>query len=180
MRRPEPRRRWVAARWALRGVLERYLGEDPEKVELEAESHGKPVLRRAAGPLRFNLSHSRDLALIAVSHGVEVGVDVEWVDPCRDVLALAPRALGSAEAEDVVEAHPEDRPAIFYAAWTRREAIAKCFGVGLGAPLPELDVAVSAVDAGPGFAAAVAVAGREALPLRSFAIEPDLSPSTAG
>jgi 4'-phosphopantetheinyl transferase len=143
--RPETRRRWVAARWALRGVLGRYLGRAGAEIELRLGERGKPMLASGDESLRFNLSHSAELAAIAVSSGREVGVDVE--------------RIGS-------------KPAEYYAAWTRREAIAKCHGVGLWAPLPETPVAVAGFDAGAGFAAAVAVAGDEVPPLRHFAPEP--------
>lgn len=128
---PLARRRWVAARWALRSVLSCYLDEDPAEIELRLGRHGKPMLAPSPLPLHFNLSHSADRALVAISGEREVGVDIERIGA---------------------------RPSAFYAAWTRREAIAKCFGTGLAAPLPEgVAPAVFALDAGPGFAAALAV-----------------------
>lgn len=141
---PALRRRWTASRWALRGVLGRYLDRDPAAIELSLGERGKPSLAEAAA-LRFNLSHSGELAVVALAAGIEVGVDVQ--------------AIGS-------------RPERFYLEWVRREAVAKCHGVGLWAPLPEAPVAVGEFDAGPGFAAAVAAAA-EALPrLCHFVAEP--------
>jgi 4'-phosphopantetheinyl transferase len=155
IQRPQARRRWVASRWALRGVLGRYLRRDPAAIELETGVRGKPALPDPAGSLRFNLSHSRDLAVVAVARGREVGVDVEWIDPRGD------------------------RPAGFYASWTRREAVAKCAGAGLWAPVSESGIAISGFDAAPGFAAAIAVTGADVPPLRRFALGSDLVP-TAG
>jgi phosphopantetheinyl transferase len=144
------RRRWTAARWALRGVLGRYLELDPTEVGLSVGEHGKPLLADPEAPLRFNLSHSGELALVAVASEHEVGVDVEWIG--------------------------KRRPASFYADWSRHEAIVKCHGTGLGRPLPDRSVAVAQLDAGPGYAAAVAVAAAAVPPLRRFEIEPaDLS-----
>jgi 4'-phosphopantetheinyl transferase len=143
--RPDGRRRWVAARWALRGVLARYLDQVPAEIELRFGERGKPVLAEAGAAIGFNLSHSGELALVAVSREREVGVDVQRV--------------GS-------------RPASFYVEWTRREAVAKCHGVGLWAPLPDAPVAVRPLDVGPGFAAAVAVAGETLPPVRRFDAEP--------
>jgi 4'-phosphopantetheinyl transferase len=140
---PSARDRWVAARWALRGVLGRELGEEPGAVALRAGPHGKPELARCA--LHFNLSHSGELALVAISPESEVGVDVQRIGK---------------------------RPAGFYADWTRREATVKCHGTGLWAPAPDAPVAVADLDAGPGYAAAVAVAGETMPPLRRFTIEP--------
>lgn len=139
--RPRARQRWVAARWALREVLGGYLGEEPAKVELRFGERGKPMLAAPEESLRFNLSHSGELALIAACEGREVGIDVQ--------------RLG-------------ERPLGYYEDWTRREAIAKCHGTGLWAPLPDEPVAVSGLVAGPGFAASVAVAGTELPPLRHF------------
>ncbi|HET8862559.1 MAG TPA: hypothetical protein VFM94_04845 [Solirubrobacterales bacterium] len=139
-------RRWVAARWALRGVLGRYLEEEPAEIGLRFGERGKPALADSQASLRFNLSHSGELALIAIGVEREVGVDIERV--------------GS-------------KPADFYVAWTQREATAKCLGTGLWAPLPDAPVAVAALDAEPGFAAAVAVAGDSVPPLRRFTAEPE-------
>jgi 4'-phosphopantetheinyl transferase len=146
MTRPLARRRWVTARWALREVLGGYLGAEPAKVELRIGERGKPMLTTPGESLRFNLSHSGALASIAVCEGREVGVDVQ--------------RLGS-------------RPVDYYADWTRREAIAKCHGVGLWVPLPAAPVAVSEFDVGPGFAASVAVAGTELPALRQLDAKPD-------
>lgn len=158
----------AAARQALGAVLGRYLEAKPEEIELRLGPHGKPALALSEEPLRFNLSHSGELALIGVTRGREIGVDVEGIDRGRDVLALAPRALGPAEAAAIRKLPAAARSAAFHAAWTRREAIAKCLGVGLGVPLPEAAVTVSDLDAGPGFAAAVAVAGDGIPPIRRF------------
>jgi len=177
LHRPATRRRWVAARWALRGVLGHYLDEDPAGIELRVGGNGKPALAGFPAPLHFNLSHSDELALVAIAREREVGVDVERIESRRDLLALAQRALGPAQAADVAATLPPDRSAAFHAAWTRREAIAKCLGTGLGAPLPAAAVAVSALDAGPGFAAAIAVSGDVLPPLRCFEVEPGLVPS---
>jgi 4'-phosphopantetheinyl transferase len=165
--RPDPARRWVASRWALRIALGRYLGEGPGKIELTSSSGGKPRLA-ARGRLRFNLSHSEGLALIAVGEERELGVDLERVDPDRDLLALARAGLDPAAAEAISRAPAARRPEIFYAAWTRREAIVKCFGEGLGAAPRADPVEVIEIDAGDGWAAALAVAGEGIPTIRRF------------
>jgi len=168
----DARRRWVAARWALRRVLERYLGEPAAGIELEVGARGKPRLR-SGGDLAFNLSHSDGLALVAVAEGCEVGVDVETIAPDRDLTALAERALGPDDASAVRAAPPSQRPAAFYAAWTRHEARLKCLGWGMSGrfctegkdrPLDQVEDALPAsmqLDVAPGYAAAVAVARAE-------------------
>jgi 4'-phosphopantetheinyl transferase len=180
VQRPLARRRWLAARWALRVVLGCYLDEEPAAIELRLGARGKPMLGAPWAGLRFNLSHSGGLALLVLARGAEVGVDIERISPRRDVLALSKRLLNPAELRSVEEAPPAARSAVFHAAWARREAIAKCSGVGLGAPLPADVVAVSAIDAGPGFAAAVAVAGNEVPLLRRFTPGPLLGQQEFG
>lgn len=175
--KPEKRRRWVAARWALRRVLAAYLELDPAQIELPADTHAKPAMPSPT-PLRFNLSHSRGLALVAISPAAEIGVDLEWIDRRRDVMRIAPRALGVAAARQVAAAPRASRQAAFHSAWTRREAVAKCLGDGVWAALPELPVAVSEIDAGAGYAAAVAVAGPRVPALRRFTIDPGTSRGT--
>ncbi len=171
MQRRETRKRWVAARWALRRVLGDYLDREAREIELTIGGHGKPALGMPSS-LQFNLSHSAGLALVAVTDGPEVGIDVEWVETRRDALALASRALDETDVAAVRAADPSARPAVFHAAWTRREAIVKCLGTGLGAQRPDTTVVVSGLDAPSGFAAAVAVAADAMPPIRRFAIGP--------
>jgi 4'-phosphopantetheinyl transferase len=164
------RERRPAARRAMRRVLARYMGGAPSTIELAAGGHGKPALCGPAPPLHFNLSHSGEVALVAVAREREVGVDVELVDGERDLLRLAEVGLDAEEEAAVRSAPPGARAAAFYAAWVRKEAVAKCLGVGLGVPLPSRPVRVSELDAGAGYAAAVAVSGSEQMPLRRLAL----------
>lgn len=162
--------RWVASRWALRRVLSRYLDEAPAAIGLVSEEGGKPRLADASSKLRFNLSHSGDLALVAITCGREVGVDVEEVEPAHDLLALAERALSSDAAAAVAAADPADRAAVFHQAWTRHEARLKCLGIGLGGTDGDEMVAVADLEVAPGYAAAVAVSGAALGTLRRFTI----------
>ena len=156
---------------ALREVLARYLDEEPAGIELRRGEHGKPAPVDPSSPLRFNLSHSGDLALVAVTHGREVGVDLERIERGRDAMRLAERALDPAAVAAVRAAPPNERAAAFHQAWARREAIAKCLGTGLGAPLPSAPVAVTELDVGAEYAAALAVSGNETPLLRLFRLD---------
>jgi len=163
----------TASRRALRRVLGHYLEEDPAAIELRLGEHGKPTLADPSATLRFNLSHSGGLALIAVARGREVGVDVERIRPRRNLLGLADRALDPAAAETVRAAAPGKQLAAFHLAWARHEAVAKCHGTGLRAPLPAGPVAVSVLEAGPDFAVALAVAAESMPPVKLFALPAD-------
>ena len=156
---------WVAARVALRSVLGRYLGLAPGRVSLESGANGKPRLAPgASADLRFNLSHSGDVALIAVRLGREVGVDLEKVRPGVDGAAIlrdcftAPERLG-------LSALADDEPGeTFFRAWVRREALAKATGRGIVSPPAADDAArftVRDLDGISGYAAAIASEGAD-------------------
>ena len=91
--RPEDGERWAAGRGILRALLAAYTGADSRELRFEAGPHGKP---RLAGEerLRFNLSHSGDVALYAIALEREVGVDVELPRRAVDHVAIARRILG--------------------------------------------------------------------------------------
>lgn len=167
---PAAARRWSGARWALRTVLGRYLDERPGEIALADGERGKPRLGEDPGRLEFNLSHSGELALIAVAAGREVGVDIEATRVRRDYLALAERSFDPEAAEAVRAAPPSLRQSAFYAAWTRHEALAKCDGGGLGEPGRDLEMASAELDVGPGYAAALAIAGGSVPRLRKWSI----------
>jgi hypothetical protein len=118
--------------------------------------HGKP--RLAEGDLRFNLSHSGDLRVLAVTTGREVGVDVEVIRDRGDVCELADIGLPADQAARVAGAPADERSSLFHRLWVRHEARLKCHGVGLVAPLPaDADDVVIDLDLGPGAVGAVAV-----------------------
>jgi phosphopantetheinyl transferase len=147
---------WARSRGVLRELLGRYLDADPRELRFELGAHGKPGLGceptetwRDGGSgsdedLRFNLSHSGELMLLAVTVGREVGVDVEVA-----------RERYTAE---------------FLHTWTMHEATVKCLGTGLAAKPVAGETApaglwTAELDAGPQAFAAVAVVDGEACKL---------------
>jgi 4'-phosphopantetheinyl transferase len=154
------RRRYLRSHAALRAILGTYTAAP---LDFALAEHGKPYLP-AAPELRFNLSHSHEMALIAVARGVEVGVDVERYRPLRECLAIAGRFFPPADAADLEELPPESREAEFFRRWTRIEAVLKGRGIGLyGAGTEaEGDWTVLPVEVGPDYAASVAVNRRGA------------------
>jgi 4'-phosphopantetheinyl transferase len=136
--------RWARARGILRALLARYADDiDPRALRFTAGPHGKPLLTGpgdgAATPatptgacVRFNLSHSGDVLLVAVALGREIGVDVELPRRATDHVAIARRILGDEEAERLAALDPPEREREFLRAWVRWEAILKCRGTGIG------------------------------------------------
>lgn len=143
LRQSAHRRQFVVTRAALRRVLGMTLSLPPKRVEIEADAHGKP--RLVCGGLHFNLSHSGDLALIAVCRDHPVGIDVEQVG--RDLGELNDIAriyFSMSEQAAYLALPPQERAAAFYRAWTRKEAVAKALGLGMSLPGPSFDVSLTA------------------------------------
>src|SRR5688572_20859640 len=95
--------------------------------------------------LRFNLSHAGERALIAVSLGREVGVDIEEVRPIES-LTLADRFFAPAEFRAIEALSPAARTDAFFRCWTRKEAFIKAHGAGLSAPLDSFEVDLTTAD----------------------------------
>ena len=138
LRDPARRRRFVVAHAALRSILADRLGTSANTVSFVAQPcancgkrHGKPTLSsQHASELKFNLSHSGELAVVAVDPRDPVGVDVERVRHDLDVERLAERFLDSKVARIV--GRSGDRHREFFGAWTRAEAVLKATGEGVG------------------------------------------------
>jgi 4'-phosphopantetheinyl transferase len=143
-----------ASHAALHGILRQYTGAS---LDFAAGEHGKPYLP-AVPELHFNLSHSHQMALVAVSREVEVGVDVEWFRPLPACLSIAERFFPPAELAALMDVPPADREREFFRLWTRIEAKLKARGIGLLGAGQELDGewSVEAIDVGPDYAASVA------------------------
>ena len=129
------RRRFIAARGMLRGILGCCLRCDPRELRFHLGPHGKPVLAVPGGTgVGFNLSHSDGLMLCAVSVGRELGVDIERIQPALEVEALlehfSPREVAALRALPAGVRHQG-----FYACWTTKEAYVKARGGGLSIPL---------------------------------------------
>jgi 4'-phosphopantetheinyl transferase len=143
LRGSEVGRRWLVSRGTLREILAAELGTAPPSVRFELGPHGRPGLDPEIHQtdLDFNLSHSGDLALVVTGRGLHVGIDVERLRRGRDPLRVADRYFSEAEVE-AVRAFPQaDRPAAFLRYWTAKEALAKGLGLGLRAPIGQLELA---------------------------------------
>ncbi|MEZ5458471.1 MAG: 4'-phosphopantetheinyl transferase superfamily protein [Steroidobacteraceae bacterium] len=127
----------------LRSVLARYLGALPSQLRFTQTAQGKPLIEG----LEFNLSHSADRALLAVTASDPVGADLEMERDDLDALALADRYFYGAELATVQAAASESADAgrrSFFRHWVAKEAVLKGVGVGLGFPLDRFGVHFSA------------------------------------
>lgn len=183
---PRDRTHFVAARGLLRMLLGRYLEHDPQRLRFVYGPYGKPELATVSGGtgLRFNVSHSHGLALYAVTRQRDIGVDVERIRPEVAQETIAEHFFSPREVA-VLRALPATLQATaFFACWTRKEAYIKARGDGLSLPLDQFVVslapgepaallytawdlqeaarwALQNLAPGPGYMAAVAVAGHD-------------------
>lgn len=183
---PHHRAWFRTVRVATRVIVGELLGAPPEQLRWARGRHGKPELVGAWTGLAVNLSHSRELALVAVASGREVGVDVQWLRPDLDPVRLAGRFFPAPEARFVTAgATRVERLARFGSLWARKESCVKAAGgrlaQGLSLPVqsptgPETDphpgllvrhpsgalpgvYRLQDLPAPPGFRAAVAATG---------------------
>jgi 4'-phosphopantetheinyl transferase len=143
------RRHFIVARGFLRAVVARYLETQPEAVRFAYGDYGKPALSDEH-VLRFNLSHSNEVALLAVALDAELGVDVEHIRADFASEDIARRYFSRTEVDAFNALPPDERVAAFFRCWTRKEAYIKAIGKGLSQALDEFDVTLA-----PGIAPAL-------------------------
>ena len=140
------RREYIVGQATLRLLLARALGVDPQAVAYRRGIKGKPYLAPpldAAG-LMFNITHSGEMVMLALSLANEVGIDVEWRNERTDPERVARRAF-TARERAAMDALPEElRRAHFFQLWTCKEALVKCTGLGIHSGMAQFEVALDA------------------------------------
>jgi 4'-phosphopantetheinyl transferase len=162
------RRDYLIAHAALRVILGRCLGIPPASVAFETTAPAsksstattvygpmpKPALAPASSSskidLRFNLSHTSGKALVGVTLGRELGIDIERHRPMDDLDGMAETVMSPQELQQWKNLNPNDRKPAFYRLWTRKEAYLKAIGLGLFRDLQDVTVSIlPAIFTGP-------------------------------
>lgn len=166
---------FAVAHAALRSILARYLSDAPGKFEFVTGPQGKPCLPADLGEnLRFNLSHSGELAVISIASR-ELGVDVECVKENFGFEEVAEHFFTAREVAALRALPKHLQRRAFYQCWTCKEAFLKAKGTGLSGGLDEVQIVLDGesaridanvsgwslkeIDVAEGYAAAVVIAG---------------------
>jgi 4'-phosphopantetheinyl transferase len=136
------RNRFIAGRGWLRATLAAYLQTNPARLDFVYSVQGKPALSPEFDPaqIHFNLAHSEDLALLAITRIGPVGIDVERIRQVKDAAELVARFFCARENELFQQLPASEKPAAFFNLWTRKEALLKATGEGIGKALSEVEV----------------------------------------
>ena len=129
----------------VRGILSSYADLPPARIEFGSSRRGRrPILARGICPeLSFNLAHSGREALLAVTRGRRVGVDIDRTRHGVRIDRLIRRFFSNREAEGLLRLGPEEREAAFFRTWVRKEAYLKAVGGGVPAGLRRFSVSVA-------------------------------------
>jgi len=143
--RPEDGARFALARSFLRNTLSRYVGAPARAIEFHIEAKGKPYLESPPW-LRFNLSHTIGVAVVAICREARVGVDVERLDrTIHNMQRISRRNFTEREQAFLrSQGSDEEKSRAFLEAWTRKEAFIKATGEGLTRRLTSFEVAFGA------------------------------------
>lgn len=135
---------FVVARGALKEILGRYLAVQPHQIRFSYSEYGKPTLSSEMDGdlLRFNVTHSHDIALYAIARGREVGLDVELIREEVACLEIAERFFAPVERLILRRLPPGLQTPAFFNCWTRKEAYIKALGEGLSHPLDQFAVSL--------------------------------------
>lgn len=135
------RRHFIVARGLLRQILSGYVGIEPQDIRFCYGDSGKPFLKSDIPTgVRFNLSHSDGLAVLAVTADAEIGVDFEVIKPVRDMDCIAKQFFSAGEYAALQNIPAAGALEMFYNCWTRKEAFIKALGTGLSTPLDNFGV----------------------------------------
>ena len=160
--------RFIVARGVLRDLLGRYLQTQPGQIRFVYNAFGKPDLSPdLANRLKFNLSHSAGLALIAIATASNVGVDLEYIRAQSDHADIARWFFSAAECDYLVAVPRHLHAGTFFSCWTKKEAYLKACGEGLAIPLNSFSVPLTA---DPAHTVDLYVASRDIAPAKRWSL----------
>lgn len=134
---PYLRQRYIAAHGLLRLILASIVNCDARDLEFGTGEHGKPFL--VGEELQFNLSHSEEQGMLAVTRLAEIGVDVESMERKVEIRGIAERFFSESESAELFELNSHEQCEGFFNLWTRKEAWLKATGIGISQGLNKIE-----------------------------------------
>lgn len=136
------RRRFIVARTATRQILSQYVNLAPKELVFSYGKQGKPELEGDAkkSGITFNVSHCCETALIAVTRGLIVGIDIEQINPEFATKEISQHFFSVSEVARLRTLPQSAQAKAFFSCWTRKEAYVKALGEGLSVPLNSFEV----------------------------------------
>lgn len=132
---------YIISRGILRLLLAAYLKQQPQDLNFDYTPFGKPFLSHD-NSIKFNISHSANMAVFAFVRNVEIGIDIERIKDDFDPLELAQGFFSKKEIQALEKQSKEDLPGAFFRCWTRKESFIKAEGSGLSFPLDQFAVSL--------------------------------------
>ncbi|HAY32774.1 MAG TPA: 4'-phosphopantetheinyl transferase superfamily protein [Ignavibacteria bacterium] len=129
---------YITCRSLLRNILSEYTNINPDEINFSCNESGKPYIENSE--IQFNLSHSGDRCVIAVSLISETGVDIEKVRDIEDLTKIAERYFSETEIFYLKKFQGNELADNFFRIWTLKEAFIKATGEGLSFPLKDFSV----------------------------------------
>ena len=136
-------RNFIVDHGRMRLLLSAYTGVAPRDLAFTFNEFGKPELANNPASLRFNLSHTNELSLLALCPDSPVGIDVEAVRPMDDWRDIAQSHFSQSEISALQGTAESDQQNAFFRCWTRKEAFIKAHGRGLSIPLDSFAVSLA-------------------------------------
>lgn len=138
------RARFIASHGLLRTILGSYMHIEPGKLQFSYNSQGKPLLAEPfqGKTLEFNMSHSHEFALFAVTFNRKVGVDLEHIYSFAETDSLANHILSKREKTAWLKYSMNERLDTLFRYWTCKEAYVKATGLGLALPLEKIHISL--------------------------------------
>ncbi len=138
------RKHFIASHGFLHAVLANYLDTEAATIEFDYGDNGKPsiISEQNTRDIKFNLSHSGNLAILAVSNSFDVGIDIECIERKTDWRGISQRFFTHREQAEITRLTEDQQKAAFYQVWTRKEARMKVTGDGLKLPPGQFEVSV--------------------------------------
>ncbi len=136
--RPEIQKKFIKTRGVLRKVLAKYLDTKPQEIKIKIGEHGKPYVENET--LFFNLSHTANRLVIAISNSSEIGIDLEQYKHRKNLQGLVKKCFSEEEKHFWESLSEQQQVMLFYQLWVRKEAFVKAIGRGIAVGLDQCSI----------------------------------------